>query len=153
MSSIFYISGVKQRLPFPRKPEHALDGAVTCGPRQRRIYSTVLAVLKFDEKTNEMCAVFAWKGSERYCNIQASPALQVETGFVHYVPGQRTLSAEEITATCMDYRKQHPILSRKVCRIPGWIWNSTCEEFLTLARTLPSVGLCQNEITDLFYRA
>jgi hypothetical protein len=28
MSSIFYISGVKQRLPFPRKLEHPLDEAV-----------------------------------------------------------------------------------------------------------------------------
>lgn len=110
------------------------------GRRSGRIYRTVLAVLKFDEKTNEIYAVSAWKGSDWYYNIQASPALQVETGFVHYVPAQRTLSAEEITATFIDYRNQHPIFIRMVCRIPGWKWNSTCEEFLTLARTLHGVA-------------
>lgn len=110
------------------------------GRRSGKTYRTVLAVLKFDEKTKEIYAVSAWKGSDWYYNIQASRALQVETGFVHYVPVQRTLSAEEITTTFMEYRKQHPIFSRMICRIPGWKWDSTYEEFLALARTLHGVA-------------
>jgi deazaflavin-dependent oxidoreductase (nitroreductase family) len=110
------------------------------GRRSGRTYRTVLAVLKFNEKTNEICAISAWKGSDWYYNIQASPALQVETGFVDYVPAQRTLSPEEITTAFMEYRKQHPIFSRMVCRIPGWKWDSTYDEFLTLARTLHGVA-------------
>lgn len=59
---------------------------------------------------------------------------------MHYVPAQRTLSAEEITRTFIKYRKRHPIFSRKICRIPGWKWDSTYEEFLELAQTLRGVA-------------
>ncbi len=110
------------------------------GRRSGKTYKSVLAVLKFDEKTNEIYAVSAWKGSDWYYNIQASPALQVETGFIHYAPAQRMLSAEEITDAFMEYKKQHPIFSRMVCRIPDWKWDSSYEEFLTLARTLRGVA-------------
>jgi deazaflavin-dependent oxidoreductase (nitroreductase family) len=110
------------------------------GRRSGKMHRTVLAVLRFDEKSREIYAVSAWKGSDWYYNIQASPALQVETGFVHYVPKQRVLSAEEITTTFMEYRKRHPIFSRIICRIPGWKWDSTYEEFLALAHTLHGVA-------------
>ena len=110
------------------------------GRRSGKVRRTVLAVLRFDEKTKEIYAVSAWPGSEWYFNIQASPALQVETGFVRYAPVQRTLSPEEITTTFIEYRKNHPIFSRIICRIPGWKWDSTNEEFLELARTLRGVA-------------
>ncbi len=110
------------------------------GRHSGKVRRTVLAVLRFDEETKEIYAVSAWKGSDWYYNIQAAPALQVETGFVHYVPVQRTLSPEEIAATFVEYCKQHPIFSRMICRIPGWKWDSTYEEFLELARTLHGVA-------------
>jgi deazaflavin-dependent oxidoreductase (nitroreductase family) len=110
------------------------------GRRSGKVRRTVLAVLRFDEKTKEVYAVSAWTGSDWYYNIQNSPALKVETGFVHYVPLQRTLSAEEITTTFMQYCRKHPIFSRMVCRIPGWKWDSTYEEFLELAHTLHGVA-------------
>lgn len=110
------------------------------GRRSGMVRKTILAVLRFDEDTKEIYAVSAWKGSDWYYNIQASPALQVETGFVRYIPVQRTLSPEEITTTFLEYRKKHPIFSRMICRIPGWKWDSTYEEFLELARTLSGVA-------------
>jgi len=110
------------------------------GRRSGKVRRTILAVLRFDEQTKEIYAVSAWKGSAWYYNIQATPALQVETGFVHYAPVQRTLSPEEITTAFVEYRKKHPIFSRMICRIPGWKWNSTYEEFLELARTLHGVA-------------
>jgi deazaflavin-dependent oxidoreductase (nitroreductase family) len=110
------------------------------GRHSGKVRRTILAVLRFDEQTNEIYAVSAWKGSDWYYNIQASPALQVESGSVRYVPLQRTLSPEEITTTFLDYRKQHPIFSRMICRIPGWKWDSTDEEFVELARTLRGVA-------------
>ena len=110
------------------------------GRHTSKVRRTVLAVLRFDENTREIYAVSAWKGSDWYFNIQASPALQVQTGFVHYVPVQRTLSPEEITGAFMEYRRQHPLFSRMICRIPGWKWNSTYDEFLELARTLHGVA-------------
>src|SRR5437870_474713 len=69
------------------------------GRHSGKVRRTVLAVLRFDEKTKEIYAVSAWKGSDWCYNIQASPALQVEIGFVRYVPVQRSLSPEEITTT------------------------------------------------------
>jgi deazaflavin-dependent oxidoreductase (nitroreductase family) len=110
------------------------------GRRSGKVRRTILAVLQFDNKTEEIYAVSAWKGSDWYYNIQASPALLVETGFIRYVPIQRTLSPEEITTTFLEYRKKHPIFSRIICRIPGWKWDSTYDEFLELARTLRGVA-------------
>jgi deazaflavin-dependent oxidoreductase (nitroreductase family) len=110
------------------------------GRRSGKVYRTILAVLRFDEKTKEVYAVSAWQGSDWYYNIQTSPALQVETGLVHYVPVQRTLTAEEITTAFMEYRKKHPLFSRIICRIPGWKWDSTYDEFLELARKLHGVA-------------
>jgi len=110
------------------------------GRHSGKVRRTVLAVLRFDEKTKEIYAVSAWKGSDWYYNIQAAPAQQVEIGFVRYVPAQRPLSPEEITTAFLAYRKKHPIFSRMICRIPGWKWDSTYEEFLELARTLRGVA-------------
>jgi hypothetical protein len=56
------------------------------------------------------------------------------------VPRQRTLSPEEITTTFIEYRQKHPLFSRMICRIPGWKWDATREEFLELARTLHGVA-------------
>lgn len=115
------------------------------GRRSGRTYRTILAVLRFDRDTREIYAISAWKGSDWYDNIQASPARLIESGRVRYVPVQRTLSAEEITEAFMEYRRQHPIFSRMVCRIPGWKWDSTYEEFLTLARGLHGVAFRPKE--------
>jgi deazaflavin-dependent oxidoreductase (nitroreductase family) len=110
------------------------------GRRSGKVRRTILAVLRFDEKTKEIYAVSAWQGSDWYYNIQSSPALHVETGAVRYVPVQRNLSPEEITTTFIEFRKKHPIFSRMICRIPGWKWDSSYAEFLELARTLHGVA-------------
>jgi deazaflavin-dependent oxidoreductase (nitroreductase family) len=110
------------------------------GRRSGKVRRTILAVLRFDKQTKAIYAVSAWKGSDWYYNIQAAPVLQVESGFVRYVPLQRPLSPQEITATFLDYRKHHPIFSRMICRIPGWKWDSSYEEFLELAHTLRGVA-------------
>jgi deazaflavin-dependent oxidoreductase (nitroreductase family) len=110
------------------------------GRRSGKVRRTILAVLRFDARTKEVYAVSAWKGSDWYYNIQAASALQVEIGSVRYAPAQRVLSPEEITTAFIAYRQQHPIFSRMICRIPGWKWDSTYEEFLELARTLHGVA-------------
>jgi deazaflavin-dependent oxidoreductase (nitroreductase family) len=105
-----------------------------------KVRQTILAVLRFDPATKEILTVSAWKGSDWYYNIQAAPALRVDTGRIQYQPEQRTLSPEEITTAFIEYRKQHPIFSRIICRIPGWKWDSTYDEFLQLARALRGVA-------------
>jgi deazaflavin-dependent oxidoreductase (nitroreductase family) len=110
------------------------------GRHSGKVRRTIRAVLRFDQTTKEIYAVSAWKDSDWYANIQAAPALEVETAFVRYAPLQRTLSPQEITTTFLDYRKKHPIFSRMICRIPGWKWDSSHDEFLALAHTLRGVA-------------
>jgi len=109
------------------------------GRHSGKVRRTILAVVRFDATTKAIYAVSAWKGSDWYANIHAVPALEVATAFVRYVPIQRTLSPQEITTTFLNYRTQHPIFCRMICRIPGWKWDSNYEEFLGLARTLHGV--------------
>jgi deazaflavin-dependent oxidoreductase (nitroreductase family) len=106
------------------------------GRRSGKIYRSVLAVLHFDEKTREILAVSPWSGSNWYRNIQATPALEVETGRTRYVPVQRNLSTEEIATLFIEYRRERPIFSRIVARIPGWKIDSSYDEFLELAQNL-----------------
>lgn len=110
------------------------------GRRSGKVRKAILAVLRFDLQTHEILAVSAWKGSDWYYNIRTSPALQVESGWVRYIPQQRTLSPEEITTAFVECRKRHPLFSRIICLIPGWKWDSSYEEFLELAHTLPGVA-------------
>jgi deazaflavin-dependent oxidoreductase (nitroreductase family) len=111
------------------------------GRRSGKTYRTVLAVLRFDEKTQEIFVVSPWSASNWYHNIQATPALEVETGRVRYTPAiQRPLSSEEIAALFIEFRQQNPIFSRLVARIPGWNIDSSYEEFLALAQTLRGVA-------------
>jgi deazaflavin-dependent oxidoreductase (nitroreductase family) len=110
------------------------------GRRSGKVRRTVLAVLRLDPKTREIMAISAWNASDWYKNILSSPALQVETGFVQYVPTHRCLTPEEITTLFEEYRHEHPIFSRIVCRIPGWKWDSSHEELLELAKILRGVA-------------
>lgn len=73
------------------------------GRRSGKPRRTVLAVLRFDQDTGAIYAVSAWHGSDWYANIQAVPALSVETGSIRYVPVQRTLSPQEITSIFLNY--------------------------------------------------
>lgn len=110
------------------------------GRRSGKVYHTVLAVLKYDETTREIMTVSPWSASNWYRNIQATPALEIQTGTVRYAPAQRSLTPEEIAVLFIEFRRQYPIFSRIIARIPGWKIDSSYEEFLELARTLRGVA-------------
>jgi deazaflavin-dependent oxidoreductase (nitroreductase family) len=137
---IFKLPLVLYRLRLGWLLDHRFMQLTHVGRRSGKVRRTVLVVLSFDAQTREMKAVSAWNASEWYKNIQAAPAQQVETGSVRYAPVQRDLSPEEIARLFVDFCRQHPIFSRMVCRIPGWKWDSSYEEFLDLARTLHGVA-------------
>jgi deazaflavin-dependent oxidoreductase (nitroreductase family) len=120
------------------------------GRRSGKVYHTVLVALRFDKDTREIFAFSPWSESNWYRNIQASPALEVETGDfqsgrICYAPIQRSLTAEEIVEAIIAFRDQYPIFSRMVARIPGWKIDSSYEEFLELARTLRGVAFGPKE--------
>ncbi len=120
------------------------------GRKSGKVYQTVLAVLRFDEQTHEICAVSPWSESNWYRNIQAAPATEVETGDirhgrVRYTPVQRSLAPEEIAELFIAFRNRYPLFSRMVASIPGWKIDSTYAEFLELARTLRGVAFWPKE--------
>ena len=115
------------------------------GRRSGKVRQTVLAVLSFDHKTRQIMAVSAWSASDWYKNILKSPALQVQTRFTCYAPVYHSLLPEEIAALFEAYRSKYPIFSRMVCRIPGWKWDSSHEEWLELAKTLRGVAFQPRE--------
>jgi deazaflavin-dependent oxidoreductase (nitroreductase family) len=120
------------------------------GRKSGKVYHTVLAVLRFDEQTQEIFAVSPWSESNWYRNIQAAPALEVETGdirhgCIRYSPVQRSLTPEEIAQSFAAFRDQYPIFSRMVARIPGWKIDSTDKELLELACTLRGVAFGPKE--------
>ncbi len=84
--------------------------------------------------------VSAWSASEWYRNIQKAPALEVEIGCERYTPIQCDLSAEEIAILLDRYRKQHPVVSRILCRIPGWSLPDSEDKLMNLARGLKGVA-------------
>ncbi len=116
------------------------------GRRSHKLHRTILAVLRFDGATKEIMTMSAWSGSDWYKNIQAWPALQVQVGTLRYVPTYRPLSTEELVELFEDYRREHPLFTRVICRIPGWKWDSTHEEFLELVRTLRGIAFRPKEL-------
>jgi len=110
------------------------------GRRSGKVRRTILAVLRFDDRTKEIKAISAWSASDWYKNIQVSPALEAETGRIRYVPVYRTLTPDEIAELFEEYRRKHPLFSRVVCQIPGWKWGCSHDEFLELARSLRGIA-------------
>ncbi len=110
------------------------------GRRSGKVRRTILAVLEYNPNTREIKTMSAWSASDWYLNLQANPAVQVETGFTRYAPEQHTLAPEEIATLFVNYRDKHPLFSRIVCRIPGWNANSSYDEFLELAQTLRGIA-------------
>jgi len=63
---------------------YAIIGATLCGIGLPLYW---IVVVKNPPLSDLELTFQNWKGSDWYYNIQASPARQVETGFVRYVPG------------------------------------------------------------------
>jgi deazaflavin-dependent oxidoreductase (nitroreductase family) len=140
MRPLFKLPLVLYRLRLGWLLGHLFMQLTHTGRRSGKVRRTILVVLRFDARTQEVKAVSAWQASEWYKNIQAAPALQVETGRLRYSPVQRDLSAEEVAQLYVDFRREHPLFSRLVCRIPGWKWDASYDEALALARTLHGVA-------------
>ena len=140
MLPIFKLPVLLYRLGLGRFMGHRFMMLTHVGRRTGKLRHTILAVLSFDPETCEIKTISAWRGSDWFHNIQASPALEVACGAHRYPPTYRLLSAEEIVALFIEYRRRHPLFSSIVCRIPGWNINATPMEFLALARTLGGIA-------------
>jgi deazaflavin-dependent oxidoreductase (nitroreductase family) len=90
------------------------------GRRSGRVYQTVLEVVRYDPATNESIVVSGWGDrADWYTNIQATPALAIETGGERYVPAQRFLAPDEVYETLRDYLRRNRWATRIVRRLFG----------------------------------
>jgi deazaflavin-dependent oxidoreductase (nitroreductase family) len=111
------------------------------GRKSGRIRKTVLEVVSYDPETHESVVVSGWgERADWYRNIQANPALEVQTGRDRYVPTQRILSADEAYAVMVDYERRLPVLARPVVRRLGFTVSGSDEERRAHAAKLLMVG-------------
>jgi deazaflavin-dependent oxidoreductase (nitroreductase family) len=80
------------------------------GRRSGRVHQTMLEVVRYNPVTHESTVAAAWGDrADWYRNLQAHPALRVQTAGVRYTPAQRFLSPEEVVAVLRGYQRAHPI--------------------------------------------
>jgi deazaflavin-dependent oxidoreductase (nitroreductase family) len=81
-----------------------------CGRKSGRAYQTMLEVVHYDPSTRESIVVAAWGDrADWYRNLQAHPALRVQTAGVRYTPTHRFLAPGEVDAQLGAYRREHPL--------------------------------------------
>jgi deazaflavin-dependent oxidoreductase (nitroreductase family) len=131
-------------IAFRLKINRIFGGLFACitheGRKTGRIHQTILVVMAYDPDKQEICVVSPWSASNWLKNIRAGAALRVQTGSEDFVPEYRYLTPEEIATLMESYRTRHPILSRILCRIPGWKWDSSHAEFVELATSIRGVA-------------
>ncbi len=111
------------------------------GRKSGRVRKTVLEVVSYDPETRESVVVSGWgERADWYRNIQAHPALEVQTGRDRYVPTQRILSAGEAYAVMVDYERRLPALVRPLVRRLGFTVSGSDEERRAHAAKLLMVG-------------
>lgn len=88
----------------------------------------VLEVLRYDRTTGES-TVIAGLGprADWYRNIQACPALEVQTGRRRYRPQQHLLSSDEAVRFLTTWERQHPLEARLMPKLLDWADDGTPE--------------------------
>jgi deazaflavin-dependent oxidoreductase (nitroreductase family) len=123
-----------------RLADHWLTVVTHVGRKSGKVRKTVLYVQDYDPQTREVKVVAAWGESDWFKNVHATPALEVEIGGERYAPEQRLLEAEEIAELERQFRHRNPLVARVQCRLMGWPWRASEEEFLEYARSLRGVS-------------
>jgi deazaflavin-dependent oxidoreductase (nitroreductase family) len=90
------------------------------GRKSGLIRRTTLEVILYDTSARESVVLSALgKKADWYRNIEASPALEVETGGDRYAPAQRLLGVGETYAAITEYAIRHPFAVRVLERVFG----------------------------------
>jgi deazaflavin-dependent oxidoreductase (nitroreductase family) len=95
------------------------------GRKSGRVYRTVVEVIRYDPESGESVVVSGWgERSDWYRNIEAQPALEIQTGGRRYRPVQRRLAAEELVAILAAYRRRHAVAAHIIAKALGLDWSS-----------------------------
>lgn len=110
------------------------------GRRSGRVYRTALEVVRYDPATRESIVAAGFgPRSDWFQNIQAQPALEVETARMRYVPRQRVLTPDEAYAEFAAYARRHRVGARVLLR--GFFHSDGSEAaWHELARRVPMVA-------------
>ena len=119
------------------------------GRTSGRVYRTVLEVVAYDKARQESVVVAGFGAeSDWYRNLQASPALEVATGWRRYVPAQRFLSVEEGAAALAYYESRNGRLATAgLKQLFGY--DGTPAGRLALAQRIPMVAFHPTSAADL----
>lgn len=83
------------------------------GRTSGRIYQTMLEVVRYDPATHTSIVVAGYgPRADWYQNIQAQPAIEVQTGLRRYAPLQRILTPNEVNAELASYERRHRWITR-----------------------------------------
>lgn len=120
------------------------------GRRSGRIHQTVLEVAGYDPRTGESVVFSAYGDrSDWYRNIQASPALEVQTGRSRYAPEQRQLDPDEAYAVLAAYRRRfYGRLLGVVLRYMGYPYTGKDAELREIAAQMHAVGFRPRDSTS-----
>lgn len=90
------------------------------GRHSGRPYRTVIEVARYDPATGESVVVSGWgERADWYRNLQAEPALQIETGRQRYRPVQRFLAPEQVYQELRGYLARYPWVTGVARRLFG----------------------------------
>ncbi|HEX5503647.1 MAG TPA: nitroreductase family deazaflavin-dependent oxidoreductase [Thermomicrobiales bacterium] len=114
------------------------------GRKSGLLRRTVLEVVHYDPATRESVVVSGLGGAaDWYRNIQAQPALAVQTGRRRYPPRQRFLTPEEAAAVAAEFARRHPLEARVALwalgRL-GWAAGAARPTWRALAAEIPMVA-------------
>jgi deazaflavin-dependent oxidoreductase (nitroreductase family) len=113
------------------------------GRKTGRVYQTMLEVVHYDPATRESIVVAAWGDrADWYRNLQAYPALRVQTAGVRYTPTQRFLSPDEVDAVLRNYQREHPLAAWVGAHLLGIRFGPSAGAPEGSAPSLRMVGLC-----------
>ena len=111
------------------------------GRKTRRIRHTVLEVIRHDQATAESIVVSAYgERADWYRNIQASPALEIQTGVDRYTPAQRFLTPNEVYAEWADYERRYPLAARNLPKLIGFQYDGSESGRRVFAASTPMVA-------------
>ena len=121
------------------------------GRKSGLLRETILEVIRHDPISRES-VVLSGRGEKAdwYCNIQASPALEIRTGGERYVPKHRLLAPEENHAVISEYASHHRAAFRLLVKTFGFGYplDGTEEERRKYAESLRLVAFLPKEETN-----
>ncbi|HEX8996937.1 MAG TPA: nitroreductase family deazaflavin-dependent oxidoreductase [Ktedonobacterales bacterium] len=111
------------------------------GRKTGQLRRTVLEVVSYDARTRESAVMSAWGDrADWYRNIQASPAVEVQTGWSQYAPEVRLLGPEERYVALRTYERRYGRAFRAVMRYLGYQYDGTEASLRALADVALVVG-------------